>query len=429
MESLERDVLPQIIKQLNNNLIIILIGARQVGKTFILRLIKQYLETIFPKSKILYLNLENEDTVLKLSDYPNFINFLKTQGINSSDKVFVLLDEFQRMPRPTKLLKLLYDEHSNIKIVATGSSSLDIYRKMREESMTGRKRIFSVCGLSFHEFLRFRYPQLLPIWERVVAQNIDPKTSLADFSIPADKFIVWGGYPRTALAPSAQEQQEELKEIYNSYIQKDVAGLLHLEDTVGYNKLINILASQIGNLLNINELTNTLNIGRSTIEHYLFVLENTFIISVLPPYHTNKRKEITKMPKIYFMDTGLRNFSQKNFNELEFRPDKDRLAENMVFLELFKNLEIEYSLYFWRTPQGTEVDFILMKNQNPIPVEVKYQSINKPLVPSGMKAFINIYHPQKGFVITKDFSFTIQYANCQITFLPIFLTSKILKEL
>lgn len=429
MEYLERDILPQIIKQLDNNLIIILIGARQVGKTFILRLTKQHLENSYSNPKILYLNLENEDTVLKLSDYSNFINFLKTQGVNSSDRVFILLDEFQRMSRPTKLLKLLYDEHSNLKIIATGSSSLDIYRKMRDESMAGRKRIFSIYGLSFHEFLRFRYPQLLPIWERVIAQNIDPKTSIADFSISTNKFIVWGGYPRVALAASVQEQQEELKEIYNSYIQKDIAGLLHLEDTVGYNKLINILASQIGNLLNINELTNTLNIGRSTIEHYLFVLENTFIILLVPPYHTNKRKEITKMPKVYFMDTGLRNFSQKNFNELEFRPDKGQLAENMVFLELFKNLGIEHSLYFWRTPQGTEVDFILMKKQKLTPIEVKYQFIRKPLAPSGMKAFINIYHPQKGFVITKDFSATIQYANCQITFLPIFLTAKILKEI
>ena len=429
MDLLKRAVLSKIIKQLDNNLILILIGARQTGKTQLLKLLEKHLQTHYSDNQLLYLNLEDEDLLLQVADYKSFLNFLKLHGIDGGQKAFILLDEFQKLNQPTKLLKLIYDNHPQLKIIATGSSSLDIYKTMNSESMAGRKRIFNIYPLSFAEFLSWQYPNLDQIWQRIIKQNINPSTTASDFKLPFQEFTIFGGYPRMALSKTKEEKQEELKEIYNAYLQKDIAGILPLEDRLNYNRLLSLLSSRIGNLLNVNELSNTLTCGRSTIERFLFILENTFIIKQVPPYYTNKRKEITKMPKIYFLDAGLRNSIQKNFAELAIRPDTGALIENAVFLELLKNFKVWHHLYFWRTAQGTEVDFVIAKDEKLFPIEVKFQPFKKPIVPSGLKAFINIYHPQQGFVLTKDFYATAEYNNCQVSFLPVFLATKVIDRI
>jgi len=429
MDLLKRAILSKITKQLDNNLVLILIGARQTGKTHLLKLLEKHLQSHYPDNQLLYLNLEDEDLLLQIADYKSFLNFLKLRGIDGDKKAFILLDEFQKISQPTKLLKLIYDNHPHLKIIATGSSSLDIYKTMNSESMAGRKRIFNIYSLSFSEFLSWQYPDLSQMWSRAVKQNLDISASAPDFKLPFQEFAIFGSYPRMTLSKTEEEKQEELKEIYNAYLQKDIAGILPLADRLNYNRLISVLSSQIGNLLNINELSNTLNCGRSTIERFLFILENTFVIKQIPSYYTNKRKEITKMPKIYFLDAGLRNFVQKNFAELAIRPDAGSLVENAVFLELLKNSKVWHHLYFWRTAQGTEVDFVIAKDEKLFPIEVKFQPFKKPIVPSGLKAFINIYHPQKGFVLTKDFFATVKYNNCQVSFLPVFLTAKVIDDI
>ena len=134
------------------------------------------------------------------------------------------------------------------------------------------------------------------------------------------------------------------------------------------------------------------------------------------------------MPKIYFIDTGLRNFAIKNFNSLKMRNDTGALIENFVFLELLKYKKITDELRFWRTPHGVEVDFIILGEANSIiPIEVKYKSFSKPIAPSGLKAFINTYSPKRAFVLTKDFYSISKYNKCEIYFLPVFLTAKIFK--
>lgn len=429
MNLINRAILSKITEQLDNNLILILIGARQTGKTHLLKLLEKHIQSHYPENPILYLNLEDESLLLQIADYKSFLNFLKLRGIDESKKAFILLDEFQKLAQPTKLLKLIYDNHPQLKIIATGSSSLDIYKTMNSESMAGRKRIFNIYPLSFAEFLSWRYSDLEKIWQRTINQNLDLSIAAADFKLPSQEFAVFGGYPRIILSENLENKQEELKELHNAYLQKDIAGILPQENRLNYNRLIAVLSSQIGNLLNVNELSNTLKCGRSTIENFLFILENTFIIKQIPPHSTNKRKEITKMPKVYFLDTGLRNFIQKNFSELETRSDAGALIENAVLLELLKNSKVWHNIYFWRTTQGAEVDFIIAKNENLFPIEIKFQSFKKPIVPSGLKAFINIYHPQKGFVLTKDFSATSKYNNCRITFLPYFLAEKIMNEI
>lgn len=428
MKIINRDILSLVRDQLENDLALILIGARQVGKTTILRYLEKKLLQLYPKSKILYFNLENEDLLLHFIDYKSLVVYLKTKGVvlnNNQNKTFLLLDEFQKMPHPTKLLKLLYDEHPSLKVIATGSSSLDIYKKMREESMAGRKRIFEIFPLSFREFLRFQNSEKEKEFMRVTPETATGNIFRSEFLPHFNNYLIFGGYPRIALADKINEKEFLLNEIYNAYIQKDIQGILHLTNSTTYTKLVILLASQIGNLLSKNEVANTLGLKLSELEHYLFVLENTFIIKLLPPYFINKRKEITKMPKIYFLDNGLRNWAVRNFANPDLRQDIGQLAENFVFTELQKYLPINCQLFFWRTRQKAETDFILKRDEQLFPIEAKYKSFTRPIIPSGLKAFINNYHPKTAFALTKNFNFQTEFNGTTVYFLPLVFAVKI----
>ena len=422
-----RIIFAKIKEQLNNDLVLILTGARQVGKTFILKLLIKYLEKDYPQHKILYFDLEKPDILDNFADYNSILNYFKARGIKKDKINFVLLDEFQKMPTPTKTLKILHDNYPMLKIVATGSSSLDIYKKLRAESMTGRKRIFYIYPLEFAEFLDFTETNdCYKIFSRLMKQDINPQAASAEFISLFENFAIWGGYPRASLIDETKEKQQILSEIYQSYLNKDVVGLLAMEDTAHFNKLVSLLAAQISGLFNINEISKMLNVSRYTIEKYLFILKNTFVIKFLTPFYTNKQKEVIKMPKLYFIDTGLRNFAIHNFNAMELRQDSGQLIENAVYLELTKNISPADELHFWRTPHGTEVDFIVRKNQNIIPIEVKYKAFQNPTVPSNVKAFIREYKPKQAFVLTRDYYKKTKFENCIVYFLPTFLTVKII---
>lgn len=405
----------------DDNQALILIGPRQTGKTSILSLIKDKLTK--QNALILSLNAEKSNDILHLDSFSSFISFLKTYNAHNK-KAFVFIDELQKMNHPTKLLKLIYDELPLTKIIATGSSSLEIFDRLSEESLAGRKRIFYVYPLSFAEFLLFRYPNIFPQW-----QNME-KTKTTQIILPEivsawHDFAVCGGYPRPSLAMEQEIRIEELEEIYNSYLQKDIAGILRKDEKAAFAKFVILLSAQNGQLLNINELSNTLSLARSTIQRFIFILQETFIIKLINPYFTNKRKEITKMPKIYFIDAGMRNFVKRDFSDLDLRPDNGQLIENFVLTELLKHSQVWHEFFFWRTPSGSETDFIIKRNQDLFPVEVKYQTFKKPIVPSGMKAFINLYKPKQGFVLTKNFYSQTEYKGAEITFLPAFLAVKI----
>ncbi|MFH1030366.1 MAG: ATP-binding protein [bacterium] len=423
---IKRNIFNNIIEQLENDLVIILIGARQVGKTVILKLLQNYVDENNSQDKVLYFDLEKPDTLFNFSDYKRIVDFLEAQGVTKKKKNYVLLDEFQKMPTPTKTLKILHDHYPHIKIIATGSSSLDIFKKLRDETMAGRKRVFNVYPLDFREFLSFNdEKKLSEIFSRLLLKNIDPETVASDFVPAFEKFALFGGYPRISSLDSDEEKKISISEIYESYVNKDIAGILGLEDSIVFNKLVSILATQTGNLFNQTETAKILGLSRFLIEKYLFVLENTFIIKFLSSYHTNKHKEIVKMPKIYFIDTGLRNFSMQNFNFLELRQDAGAVIENAVFLELIKNIPPLCCLHFWRSAQGAEVDFLLIKDNEPMPIEVKYRSFEKPIVPSGLRAFIHRYNPRKAVVLTKDFSEKTKFEKCEVDFLPVYLAQKI----
>ncbi|MCL0030141.1 ATP-binding protein [Thermodesulfovibrionales bacterium] len=426
MKLIYRPIVGKIKKQVDKGNVVILIGARQVGKTSILRLLMGEIERSKPKVGIFYFDLEKEELLEIFQSYRTLIDWLKLQGADLGKENYLFIDEFHYIPHPTKIFKIIHDDFPNLKIVATSSSSLEISSKIKE-TLTGRKRIFRIHPLSFEEFLKFKKSPQRDIFLRLRDSRLKlVEPVLGEFIKEWEEFLLFGGYPKVALTLGEEEKAGELEEIYNSYVQKDIKAFLKIENVLAFNRLVKILAVQIANLANLSQIGSPLKIARETLERYVFVLENTFIIKTLSPFFTNKTKEITKMGKIFFCDVGLRNFSIKDFKRLELRLDKGALVENIVATELIKSASVFQDLHFWRTQAKTEVDFILASKGNIIPIEVKYQSFKASKIPSGLKAFIENYKPEKAFVLTKNFTDKVNFQHCEIRFLPAFLCSTLM---
>lgn len=415
---------------LSQHKIIILLGSRQVGKTsLIYRLILFLIEKEIASSKqILYLDLEFPHILNQINNLygDEFIYFLKSQGIDTSKEVFVFIDEIHYLDNPSSFLKIIHDHYPNINLIVSGSSSLQIKHKFKD-SLTGRKRIFNIHPLDFEEFLTFKNSSLSDrktnLYLRNILYNNNPfdlkelKYLSENFKKSFEEYVIFGSYPGVILIPIFNEKQALLAEIYNSYIRKDIKDFARIENITAFNNLIELLGHQIGQVVNLSELTNSLDISRPTVENYLFLLENTFIISLMTPFYKNRRKEIIKSPKVFFHDTGIRNYVTRNFNALQHRGDKGGVFENAVFGELYKNLGILDELHFWRTKSKAEVDFII-RGEELLPIEVKYQSYKEPKITSSLRSFINEYQPDKAIIITKDFFKKFTLDKTTIIFIP-----------
>lgn len=415
---------------LTQHTIIVLLGSRQVGKTSLIYRLILFLinKQIASLEQILYLDLEFPHILNQINNLygDEFIYFLKSQGIDASKQVFLFIDEVHYLDNPSSFLKTIHDHYPNINLIVSGSSSLQIKHKFKD-SLTGRKRVFTIHPLDFEEFLYFKNSSLAEKKVSLHLKNIlsttrsqklkELKYLSEDFKRAFEEYVIYGGYPGIVLIPVLNEKQALLAEIYNSYIRKDIKDFARIENITAFNNLIELSGHQIGQMINLSELTNSLNISRPTVENYLFLLENTFILSIIIPFYRNRRKEIIKSPKLFFHDTGIRNYVTRNFNSLQHRGDTGSLFENAVFGELYKNLGVLDELHFWRTKSKAEVDFII-RGEELLPIEVKYQSYKKPKIPSGLRSFIHEYQPDKAIIITKDYFDKLSLEKTTIVFLP-----------
>ena len=347
--SIIRDATIEAKKYIDDDRIIVFVGARQAGKTTILKQLEKFLRE--RNNLVYFLNLEDPEWLDLLNKSPK--NLFKIFPIDLEQKNFLIIDEVQYLNNPTNFLKYLWDEYKDkIKIIASGSSAFYIDRKFKD-SLAGRKKIFYVRTLSFREFLRFKN-------ENDLSKRDFKKITLSE----KDKLVayyyeyaIYGGYPRVVLSP-IQEKKEILKDITYSYIKKDIYESNIRQDEIFY-RLFKILASQIGNLVNTSELANTLGVSKTSINNYLYIMQKFFHLFLVKPFFSNIRKELTKMPKVYFWDIGLRNFLINNFNSLATnRNDGGQLLENIVFRELAEKYSVD-EIKFWRTIQGNEVDFVV----------------------------------------------------------------------
>jgi len=386
------------LSQINNGLkfvpIIVLIGARQVGKSSLLKMLASEESIIFDGQDI-------EHTEL-FQQYSTIENYLKI-NLNPDISGTIFIDEFQYITNISVILKLLVDRNPNLKIIVSGSSSLDIRQKV-EESLAGRVRIIEVFSLSFQEYLLFKDKSLFLLYSRY---SYDTELTIINKKILSlfNEYLIFGGLPRAALADKSVDKIEILDDIYKTYLLKDVRSYIRGEDFIAFNKLLKILASQIGNMLNIHKLSGTINLSYARCEEYLDILQQMYILRLLPPYVSNKRREITKMKKVFFLDIGLRNIIYNSFNDMEYRVDNGALFENYVYLELLKNTDKSFNFYYYRTKDGAEIDFIVNNHYSLIPIEVKFKNYDKPKKIRALSSFCERENLPLSYVVNRNLAY------------------------
>ena len=353
--------------------IVVLIGARQVGKTTIMN---SFAEEC--KKKSLFLNGQDPEVAAlfgKLSSIEQYLHIWLNEDLDG----LLLIDEFQFIENVSTILKLLCDKHKNLHILCSGSSSLDILQNV-EETMAGRVRIIEVLSLSFSEYLLFKDEKLWQLQQTAREANGQLMTPLMD---QYREYLIYGGLPRVALAENPNDKISLLNDIYQTYLLNDVRRYVRNEHFVGFTRLLRLLSSQIGNLVNVNELSRESGLKYTICETYIHLLQQMYIIRMVEPFANHSRKTITQMKKVYFYDIGLRNMVYNSFNEVTFRTDKGAIFENEVMLELWRNLQAGETLHFYRTLNGTEVDFVVDGPTRKILAECKFQTFDKPIrIPS-----------------------------------------------
>jgi len=391
--------------------IIVLTGARQVGKTTLMR-------SLNLEGKQLFLNGQNPEIIELFGKYSVIVAYLKSE-LDQNLEGILFIDEFQYIPDISTMLKLLADENPRLKIICSGSSSLDIMGKVTE-SMTGRVRIIPVFSLSFKEYIQFQDQAL---FEKFEQYKLSDPVEIIDKRIPMllEEYLLYGGLPKVALATKITDKTELLNDIYQTYLLKDVRNYIRNEDFVGFNKLLKLLALQNGNLVNINTLSREAAMQYKKAENFLHILDQMYIIKLISPYVSNKRKEITRMKKIYFTDIGLRNIILNDFQDIEYRHDKGALFENFVYLEVAKELIRPENIFFYRTKDGLEIDFLLNTTRAIIPFESKFQSFKRPQGILALKKFKLIEPFDSAYLVNKDLGATED----DVIFIPGFFLSKV----
>lgn len=421
-----RNLIENVRNWLGKGDIIAIYGARQVGKTF---LMKYLMDKLSGKGeKVIFIDLEDFEMRELLKTPSDFLRFLREKGMKEGEKAYVFLDEVHYLEEPSNLLKIIHDHHPYIQLIVSGSSSFEIRKKFKD-ILTGRKQVFQLHPLSFEEYLRFKGLKDLEDNKKsltlyaILERNFEPVSSVLHnkFLRAFEEFAVFGGYPRVALTESIDEKMLIIKEIYESYVQKDVKDFIRADNVSKFNALVKFLSVQTSGLLNLQEVSKELGIERKTVENYLFIMEQTFVVKRIQPYFTNRQKEIIKTPKLFFSDTGLRNYSIKDMRKIDLRQDRGALIENTVYSEIEKRLHLLDEIYFWRTQQKKEVDFVLKREGEIIPIEVKYQNITYPQFGSSFKNFIRSYAPEIALVLNKNFWGETVFNNTKILFVPVYV--------
>jgi len=335
MAQIKRYLEEKILNGLKTDKIIIIYGARQVGKT---TLVKKFLN--FEKS--LYLNGDFIDDAEKLD------KVTKEMVSRFSSIDLLVIDEAQNIKDIGLKLKVIHDTLPNLKIIATGSSSFELSNKI-SEPLTGRHFSYLMYPFSFGE--------------------------IKDIESTMQESMLYGMYPDVCLQIQSKNKKEIIERISASYLFKDLLNIEYIKNPKSLEHLLKILASQISSEVSYNELSNTLDMDTKTVSKYIDILEKLFIIFPLNPLSSNTRKSLTKKRKYYFYDLGIRNAILGDFSDIENRNDKGALWENFCILERLKKnsmLERNPRYYFFRTYQGDEIDFIEIENTTVIGFEFKY---------------------------------------------------------
>jgi len=414
---LKRTLLKEIESHLSKKEITIIVGPRQAGKTTLMLFLEDKLKR--KAQRTLFLNLDIEEDRQFFISQSKLISKINLEIGTKNGYVFI--DEIQRKEDAGLFLKGLYDRNLPYKFIVSGSGSMELKEKIHE-SLAGRKQVFELTTLSFDEFVNYKTGYK---YENTINKFFELDTDRTSNLL--EEYLNFGGYPRVALEEEIKEKRKVIDEIFRSYIDRDIASFLRVEKLEGYSQLIRILSAQTGNMVNYNELSNTLGISMPTIKNYLWYAEKTFIIQKITPYFRNIRKEITKSPVYYFHDIGLRNYAIGMFGMLSQSSDFGFPFENFI-LNLLKE-KIRFTganIHFWRTKDGAEVDFIIDYRAKQIPVEVKYKKLSKPETSRSFLSFIKKYAPKNAVVVNLSLNPVEHIGKTTIHFLPFYRLQKML---
>ena len=374
-----RAVVDEIERYLHTDDTIVLHGARQVGKTSILMYLQDQLAA--QGQSMIYLDLEDSRLVAILDrGVEEFLRYLQEEGADlasprvSGGKLFVLIDEVQYLANPSSFMKLIADHHRYLKLIVSGSSSFEMKSKFRD-SLVGRTVDFEIYPLSFREMLTFRGVPFEP------GQTFTEKRT-SELQALYVEYALYGGYPKIVLTPEPDMKERYLQQIIDTYVRKDIRDLAEIRDITKFNRLLEALASQSGGLLNIAELGNTCGLARPSVERYLFLLEQTYIIRLVRPFSRNLRAEISKMPKVYLCDTGL---MQMLWLKRLQREVVGPVFETSIYTELLKRYGSQ-QVGYWRTADRREIDFIVRQPEATLLIEAKLT------FPHGIPAALRVTH-------------------------------------
>ncbi|MGM0609200.1 MAG: ATP-binding protein [Candidatus Muiribacteriota bacterium] len=353
---------------MDNKEILAIVGARQTGKTTLAKHILKNRKNVkivtFDDFKAKKLFEEDIDSFIQL--------YVK-------DYDYLFIDEIQYSENSGQKLKYIYDTQK-IKILISGSSSSGVSINSLKY-LVGRIFVFTLYPFSFGEFLAYKNPKLLEL------KNYGDQIQ-KEYNELTKEFITFGGYPRVVLSKNNDEKEIVLNNLYNTFLLREMKEIFLLKDSNKIVDLLKVLALQTGNIINYNELSNAVGISFHQLKDYINILEQSFVIKLCRSFHTNKRTEIVKAKKVYFLDYGFRNICLNNFNIQEF----SFLYENLVFSELLKKgIELKY----WRTKSKAEVDFIM---QDKIPIEIK----STAKTTKSFYSFIEKYMPEDAYILSPE---------------------------
>ena len=372
MEYLRRDITENIIKKLQPNKVVIVFGARRVGKTV---LVKEILETI--DEPILALNGEdiNVHDKLAIRSVENYKQLIGSYRI-------LYIDEAQKIPDIGLKLKLMVDEIEGLKIIISGSSSFDI-SKEAGEPLTGRKYTFNLFALSENEYTQ-------------IENSISKIDKLRER-------LIFGNYPELLHLPDQTDKIDYLNDMVSSYLLKDILVYENIKNSQTIFNLLRLIAFQVGGEVSLQELGKQLGISKNTAEKYLDLLSKIFILHKVEGFSRNLRKEITKNSRWYFLDNGIRNAIIANFNPIEARNDIGQLWENYMISERLKYQgykRISSNNYFWRTYEQQEIDWVEERGGSLYGYEFKWKE-DKVKIPTQWK---NAY-PDASFEVINNSNF------------------------
>ena len=367
-----RAIVQEFNRKLLPNKVLILLGARRVGKT---ELITNYLQTIPSNS---YLKLNGEDI--------NDSNLLKERSVSNYQRLLMnidllVIDEAQIIPDIGLILKLIVDSIPGIKIIATGSSIFDLNNNLGEP-LVGRKNTLYLFPLAHIEFAPYEnYKQ--------TTENLEQR-------------LLFGGYPELEQYTDWEDKKEYLYEIINSYLLKDILIFDGIKHSDKIYDLLRLIAYQVGKEVSLLELATQLQMSKNTVANYLDLLSKVFVVFKVEGFSRNLRKEIVKSSRWYFYDNGIRNGIINNFNRLDSRADIGDLWENYLASERVKKQnyqKIKAKNYFWRTYDQQELDWLEEKGEELAGFEFKWSETKKVKIPA---AFAKAYPDATFEVINKS---------------------------